>query len=133
MGIRNYRKENYACHTSPSHLVIETSGDIIQPKRLTNPVQESPTRRDLHRELLFSHRRGLLLGETPELQRILQQRRLELLPPPPPSDLELELHKRRQRQLEYEQEEVKRKKVQENIPEFVQVKENLRHIHAAVQ
>ncbi|XP_035244728.1 protein FAM107B-like isoform X2 [Anguilla anguilla] len=132
MGIRNHRKENCARHMTPSPLAPEASDDIIQPRRVTNPVQESPTHRSLHRELLFSHRRGLLLGGKPELQRVLQQRRLEQ-DVPPPSDLEQELRKRKQRLQEYEQEELKRKEGQENVPEFVRVKENLRHVRVAVQ
>ncbi|KAI1890513.1 hypothetical protein AGOR_G00154470 [Albula goreensis] len=136
MGIRNHRKDNYACRMSPSHLAAESSDDVIRPRKLTNPLQESSSHRDLHRELLLSHRRGLLLEEKPELQRVLEQRRLEQHREleqalQPPSDLEQELRKRKQRLQEFEREELKRREDQENIPEFVRVKENLRHIQVA--
>ncbi|KYO33181.1 protein FAM107B-like [Alligator mississippiensis] len=36
--------------------VSGTSG-LIEPKKLPNPVKESKNHRDLHRELLFSHKR----------------------------------------------------------------------------
>ncbi|XP_066559536.1 protein FAM107B isoform X2 [Amia ocellicauda] len=127
-GFRNMRRENYVCRSSAC-LTIESKADLIQPRKITNPILESPNHQDLHRELLLSHRRGLLPEEKPELQRVLEQRRLEQERAiTPPSDLETELRKRQQKLQEYEREEMKRKEDQENIPEFVRVKENLRHI-----
>uniref|UniRef100_A0A673KGH9 Si:ch211-160o17.6 n=1 Tax=Sinocyclocheilus rhinocerous TaxID=307959 RepID=A0A673KGH9_9TELE len=82
----------------------EGQDDLIRPKKLFNPVLESSSRRGLHRELLVSHRWGLLPEKKPELKRVLDQRRLEQhrereQASHPPSDLEQELHKRRQRLL----------------------------------
>ncbi|XP_064156272.1 protein FAM107B [Anguilla rostrata] len=93
---------------------------------------------DLPRELLLSHKRVLQSGEKPELQRRLEQRRMEQHREQEqalqqPSDLEQELRKRQLRLQEYEQEEVKRRLDQENIPEFVRVKEKLRHIQTSGQ
>uniref|UniRef100_A0A8C9R8R3 Si:ch211-160o17.6 n=1 Tax=Scleropages formosus TaxID=113540 RepID=A0A8C9R8R3_SCLFO len=73
--------------------------------------------------------RGLLPGEKPELQRVLEQRRLDQHREQeqalrPPSDLEQELRKRQQKMEEVQ----KRREEQENVPEFVRVKENLRHV-----
>ncbi|XP_061115180.1 protein FAM107B-like isoform X2 [Conger conger] len=93
---------------------------------------------DLPRELLLSHKRVLHSGEKPELQRRLERRRLEQhreqeQARQPPSDLEQELRKRQLKMQEHEQEEVKKKVDQENVPEFVRVKEKLRHIQASGQ
>ncbi|XP_036388646.1 protein FAM107B [Megalops cyprinoides] len=102
--------------------------------KLTNHIVETPSH-DLPRELLLSHKRVLQAGEKPELQRVLEQRRLEQHREQeqalqPPSDLQQELRKRQLKLLEYEREEIKRREDQENIPEFVRVKEKLRHIQA---
>ncbi|KAJ8259630.1 hypothetical protein GJAV_G00171640 [Gymnothorax javanicus] len=131
MRIRDHKKESHTYHMPNTHLAIETSDDIIQPKRPTNPVQESPSRQSLHRELLFNFRRGALLGQRPELLKILEQRRLEQVGPPP-TDLEKELRRRKQRLQECEQ-ELGRKEQQEKVPEFLRVRENLRHVHVSEQ
>ncbi|KAI4890182.1 hypothetical protein NFI96_033025, partial [Prochilodus magdalenae] len=110
----------------------ESQDNLIQPKKPSNPVLESPSRRGLHRELLFSHRWGLLPGEKSELQRVMEQRRLEHQDReqalPPLTDLEQELHKRRQRLLAYELEEQRRTEDLKNMPEFVRVRDNLRRV-----
>ncbi|XP_015197867.1 protein FAM107B-like isoform X1 [Lepisosteus oculatus] len=137
-GFRNPRKENYVCRMSPTHQAVNRPPDVIRPRKLTNPILDSPSHQDLHRELLLAHKTGLLPGEKPELQRVLEQRRLEQHREQeqalqPPSDLEQELRKRQQKLQEYEREERKRREDQENIPEFVRVKESLRHIQATGQ
>ncbi|KAM9344499.1 protein FAM107B isoform 3-T3 [Pholidichthys leucotaenia] len=105
--------------------------EIVQPRKLNGTSAEVPSYHNLHRELLLSHKRGLLLEEKPELKRVLEQRRLELhkeeeMAQRRPSDLEMELRKRQQKLEEYEQEEIKRRENQQKIPEFVRVKDNLR-------
>ncbi|XP_075951357.1 protein FAM107B [Anarhichas minor] len=108
------------------------SGDEgLQPRKLNGSSVETPTYQNLHRELLLSHKRGLLLEEKPELTRVLEQRRLELhreeeMAQRRPSDLETELRKRQQKMQEYEQEEIRQRENQQKIPEFVRVKDNLR-------
>ncbi|XP_036386666.1 protein FAM107B-like [Megalops cyprinoides] len=135
-GMISSISESYVYHMSPPRLATESSDELIRPRKLINPVLESPSHRKLHGELLLSHRRGLLPGGKPELQRVLEQRRLEQdreqeRARRPPSDLEQELHKRKQRLLEYEREEMRLRLDRENIPEFVRVKDNLRHIQVA--
>uniref|UniRef100_A0A452GUM9 Family with sequence similarity 107 member A n=1 Tax=Gopherus agassizii TaxID=38772 RepID=A0A452GUM9_9SAUR len=83
----------------PLHLGINIG--LIEPKKLPNPVRESKTHQELHRELLFSHRRGLLPEHKPELQKVLETRRFKQLKQQqesqrPLTDLEEELRKRHQ-------------------------------------
>ncbi|XP_043108818.1 protein FAM107B [Puntigrus tetrazona] len=136
IGQKNQHTESSSCGSAASQQTTEGLDDLIRPKKLSNPVSESSSRRSLHRELLVSHRWGLLPEEKPELKRVLEQRRLEQCREReqalhPPSDLEQELHKRRQRLLEYEQEELRRREHLQNMPEFVRVRDNLRHITIA--
>uniref|UniRef100_A0A8C3KLS6 Uncharacterized protein n=1 Tax=Calidris pygmaea TaxID=425635 RepID=A0A8C3KLS6_9CHAR len=73
---------------------------LIQPKKVPNPIRESRSHREMHRELLFSHSRGLLPRHRPELPRVLENRQLRQLREElqgPPSDLEQQLRKRHQR------------------------------------
>ncbi|XP_066500916.1 protein FAM107B [Hoplias malabaricus] len=132
-GFRHHKKENFVCHPPLTRRNTEGSEEFTQLRKLTGSPIECPSHYNLHKELLLSHKRGLLLEEKPELKRVLEQRRLEQhreqeLALRPPSDLEQELRKRQQRLQEYEMEEMKRREGQENIPEFVRVKEKLRHI-----
>uniref|UniRef100_A0AAV2MIJ5 Phosphatidylinositol-4-phosphate 3-kinase n=1 Tax=Knipowitschia caucasica TaxID=637954 RepID=A0AAV2MIJ5_KNICA len=54
------------------------SDDIIQPRKLSNPVRESKSHRELHRELLTQCKRsGDMVEVKPELQRVLDSRRRE--------------------------------------------------------
>ncbi|XP_056324788.1 protein FAM107B [Danio aesculapii] len=130
MAHKNQRKES---SSSASHPTNEDQDSLIRPKKLSNPVLESCSRRGLHRELIVSHRCGLLPERKPELKHVLEQRRLEKhrdreQASQPPSDLEKELSKRRQILQAYEQEELRRREDLRNMPEFVRVRENLRHI-----
>ncbi|XP_037540128.1 protein FAM107B [Nematolebias whitei] len=110
----------------------DSSGaEINQPKKLNGSSAETPSYQNLHRELLLSHKRGLLLEEKPELKRVLEQRRLELhkeeeMARRRPSDLETELRKRQQKLQEYEQEEIRQRENEQKIPEFVRVRDKLR-------
>ncbi|XP_029362954.1 protein FAM107B [Echeneis naucrates] len=132
-GYGHHKKENSA---GPSLLCRQStadygSDDIVQPRKLNGSSADTPSYQNLHRELLLSHKRGLLLEEKPELKRVLEQRRLELhkeeeMARRGPSDLETELRKRQQKLQEYEQEEIRRRESQQKIPEFVRVKDNLR-------
>ncbi|XP_051913013.1 protein FAM107B isoform X4 [Hippocampus zosterae] len=109
---------------------VDGSSDT-QPRRVNGSSVEAPSYQNLHRELLLSHKRGLVLEEKPELKRVLEQRRLVLhrdqeMAQQRPSDLETELRKRQQKLQEYEQEEIRQRENQQKIPEFVRVKDNLR-------
>ncbi|RXN23181.1 protein FAM107B-like isoform X1 [Labeo rohita] len=132
-AINCIRGENYVCHPPVSPQSTDSGDEIIQLRKLNGSPGECPSRQNLHKELLLGHKRGLLLEEKPELQRVLQQRRLDLhreqeLALRPPSDLEQELRKRQQKLQEYEMEEQRRLEDEKNVPEFVRVKENLRRI-----
>ncbi|KPP62072.1 hypothetical protein Z043_119766, partial [Scleropages formosus] len=86
-------------------------GPALTPRKPSGSAMEPPSHQDLHRE-------------KPELQRVLEQRRLDQHREQeqalrPPSDLEQELRKRQQKLEEYEKEERKRREEQENVPEFV--------------
>ncbi|XP_053882070.1 protein FAM107B-like [Malaclemys terrapin pileata] len=84
---------------SGTYLAAGSNNGLIEPKKLPNPVRESKTHQELHRELLFSHRRGLLPEHKPELQKVLETRRFKQLKQQqesqrPLTDLEEELRKR---------------------------------------
>ncbi|KAM9827985.1 protein FAM107B isoform X3 [Syngnathus typhle] len=134
------KKGGYGHHqkdTSLSLCALDGSGDT-QPRKLSGSSVEAPSYQNLHRELLLSHKRGLVLEEKPELKRVLEQRRLELhreqeMAQQRPSDLETELRKRQQKLEEYEQEEIRQKENQNEVPEFVRVKDNLRRTQMFLQ
>ncbi|XP_036068911.1 protein FAM107B [Oryzias melastigma] len=108
-----------------------SNAEPVQARKLSGSSAEAPSYQNLHKELLLSHKRGLLLEEKPELKRVLEQRRLERhkeeeMARQRPSDLEMELRKRQQKLQEYEQEEIRQRENQQKIPEFVRVRDNLR-------
>ncbi|XP_020560273.1 protein FAM107B-like isoform X2 [Oryzias latipes] len=79
-----------------------SNAEPAQARKLSGSSAEAPSYQNLHRELLLSHKRGLLLEEKPELKRVLEQRRLERhkeeeMARQGPSDLEMELRKRQQK------------------------------------
>uniref|UniRef100_A0A674PRC8 Si:ch211-160o17.6 n=1 Tax=Takifugu rubripes TaxID=31033 RepID=A0A674PRC8_TAKRU len=120
------------------HATVDYSNESALPRRLNGTSVDAPSYQNLHRELLLSHKRGLLLEEKPELKRVLEQRRLELhreeeMAQRRPSDLETELRKRQQKLEEYEQEEIRQRENQQKIPEFVRVKDNLRRTQTPEQ
>uniref|UniRef100_A0A663EMQ6 Uncharacterized protein n=1 Tax=Aquila chrysaetos chrysaetos TaxID=223781 RepID=A0A663EMQ6_AQUCH len=81
-------------------MATDGHGGLIQPRKVPNPVRESQSHRELHRELLFSHSRGILPRHRAELPRVLESRRLRQLREElqgPPSDLEQQLRKCHQR------------------------------------
>ncbi|KAG9330222.1 hypothetical protein JZ751_026037 [Albula glossodonta] len=109
--------------------------DLIQPKKLINPVKSSRNHQDLHRELLMNQKRGLSPQNKPELQKVmekrkrdqvLKQQREEQEAHKKRSDLEIELMKRQQKLEQLELEQQKCEEEQENTPEFVKMKGNLR-------
>ncbi|XP_075030068.1 protein FAM107B-like [Calonectris borealis] len=101
-------------------------GGLIQPRKVPNPMRESRSYRELHRELLFSHSRGILPRHRAELPRVLESRRLRQLREElrgPPSDLEQQLRKRHQRLEEWE---VAAGPDPDPRPEFLLVRDSLR-------
>ncbi|XP_072886315.1 protein FAM107B-like isoform X3 [Hemitrygon akajei] len=79
-----------------------TQGDgkteLIRPQKPNNPVKDSKSYSALHRELVLNHKRGFVLPRKPELQRVMEQRKYNLLREQekaqrPKTDFERELHK----------------------------------------
>lgn len=118
---------------APQPDYMEEDDDLIKPKKLVNPVKASKSHQELHRELLMNQKRGV---ETkPELQRVLEQRKRELMIKQRKqedearkkiSPLEQELLKRRRELEELEREQEEKEEGSRNAPEFIKVKENLR-------
>ncbi|KAM6108300.1 protein FAM107B-like [Pterocles gutturalis] len=103
-------------------------GDLIQPRKVPNPVRESRSHRELHRELLFSHSRGILPRHRAELPRVLECRRLRQLREElrgPPSDLEQQLRRRHQ-SLEEHERAAAAGPDPDPLPEFLLVRDGLR-------
>ncbi|XP_058244112.1 protein FAM107B isoform X1 [Hemibagrus wyckioides] len=116
--------------------------ELIKPKKLMNPVKTSRNHQDLHRELLMNQKRGLAPQNKPELQKVMEKRKRDQVlkaqmaeqeAHKKHSDLEIELMKRQQKleQLELEQQKIDEE--QENTPEFVKMKSNLRRTKQEVE
>ncbi|XP_061469962.1 uncharacterized protein LOC133379197 [Rhineura floridana] len=108
-----------------------TEGQPATSSWVTNPVKTTWNQQQLHRELLFTHRKGLSLRSKPELLQVLEHRNrcregtesgLEQSP------LEQELLRWQQRREQNQQQEETGDKVG-NQPEFIRVRENLRRTH----
>uniref|UniRef100_A0A3B3T978 Zgc:195245 n=1 Tax=Paramormyrops kingsleyae TaxID=1676925 RepID=A0A3B3T978_9TELE len=140
------RSNSVSPRTAPGPLPQSSSGSAMEspgglahrPKRTFGSTAEPPRYQDLHRELLLTHKRGLSSGAKPELQQRLEQRRLnqhreQEQALQPLSDLEQELQKRQKKMQQDELEAMKSRQDQENAPEFVRVKEKLRHIQLSEQ
>ncbi|KAF3818709.1 hypothetical protein GH733_012126 [Mirounga leonina] len=84
--------------------IEDDNPELIRPQKLVNPVKTSRNHQDLHRELLMNQKRGLAPQNKPELQKVMEKRKRD----------QLELEKQ------------KLQEEQENAPEFVKVKGNLR-------
>ncbi|KAG9260550.1 protein FAM107B [Astyanax mexicanus] len=130
---RDHREENSISEGPVHQQTTDSEDDLVLPKKQSNPMLESPSHRGLHRELLLSHRWGLLPSEKSELKKVMEQRRLEQHREREQAlqaltDLQQELHKRRQRLMAYEREEQKRQEDLKNTPEFVRVRDNLRRV-----
>ncbi|XP_058138362.1 protein FAM107B isoform X2 [Dasypus novemcinctus] len=107
--------------------------ELIRPQKLVNPVKTSRNHQDLHRELLMNQKRGLAPQNKPELQKVMEKRKRDQVikqkeeeAQKKKSDLEIELLKRQQKLEQLELEKQKLQEEQENAPEFVKVKGNLR-------
>nr|XP_040050429.1 protein FAM107B isoform X2 [Gasterosteus aculeatus aculeatus] len=106
-GYGHHKKEtSVGRHRITRQSTADRDGDEgVTPSKLNGSSVETPSYQNLQRELLLSHKRGLVLEEKPELTRVLEQRRLELhkeeeMAQRRPSDLETELRKRQQKMQE---------------------------------
>lgn len=113
--------------------IEDDNPELIRPQKLINPVKSSRNHQDLHRELLMNQKRGLAPQNKPELQKVMEKRRRDQVikqkeeeAQKKKSDLEIELLKRQQKLEQLELEKQKLQEEQENAPEFVKVKGNLR-------
>ncbi|XP_021071171.1 protein FAM107B isoform X1 [Mus pahari] len=113
--------------------IEDDNPELIRPQKLINPVKTSRNHQDLHRELLMNQKRGLAPQNKPELQKVMEKRRRDQVikqkeeeAQKKKSDLEIELLKRQQKLEQLELEKQKLQEEQENAPEFVKVKGNLR-------
>uniref|UniRef100_A0A8B9MWU3 Family with sequence similarity 107 member B n=2 Tax=Telluraves TaxID=3073808 RepID=A0A8B9MWU3_9AVES len=114
--------------------IDDDNPELIRPQKLINPVKSSRNHQDLHRELLMNQKRGLAPQNKPELQKVMEKRKRDQVikqqkeeeAQKKKSDLEIELLKRQQKLEQLELEQQKMQEEQENAPEFVKVKGNLR-------
>uniref|UniRef100_A0A7N4P3E8 Family with sequence similarity 107 member B n=1 Tax=Sarcophilus harrisii TaxID=9305 RepID=A0A7N4P3E8_SARHA len=114
--------------------IEDDNPELIKPQKLINPVKISRNHQDLHRELLMNQKRGLAPQNKPELQKVMEKRKRDQVikqqkeeeAQKKKSDLEIELLKRQQKLEQLELEKQKIQEEQENAPEFVKVKGNLR-------
>ncbi|NXS42023.1 F107B protein, partial [Balaeniceps rex] len=114
--------------------IDDENPELIRPQKLINPVKSSRNHQDLHRELLMNQKRGLAPQNKPELQKVMEKRKRDQVikqqkeeeAQKKKSDLEIELLKRQQKLEQMELEQQKIQEEQENAPEFVKVKGNLR-------
>ncbi|XP_064360868.1 protein FAM107B isoform X1 [Dromaius novaehollandiae] len=114
--------------------IDDNNPELIRPQKLINPVKSSRNHQDLHRELLMNQKRGLAPQNKPELQKVMEKRKRDQVikqqkeeeAQKKKSDLEIELLKRQQKLEQLELEQQKMQEEQENAPEFVKVKGNLR-------
>ncbi|KAK3548703.1 hypothetical protein QTP70_017255, partial [Hemibagrus guttatus] len=116
--------------------------ELIKPKKIINPVKTSRNHQDLHRELLMNQKRGLAPQNKPELQKVMEKRKRDQVlkaqlaeqeAHKKQSDLEIELMKRQQKLEQLELEQQKMDEEQENTPEFVKMKSNLRRTKQEVE
>ncbi|XP_053321312.1 protein FAM107B isoform X1 [Spea bombifrons] len=106
--------------------------ELIKPHKLINPVKISRNHQDLHRELLMNQKRGLSPQNKPELQKVMEKRKRDQVikqqkeqAEQKKTEFEIELQKRHQMLEELEMEKNKTEE-QENKPEFLKVKGNLK-------
>ncbi|KAM8868581.1 protein FAM107B-like [Synchiropus picturatus] len=112
----------------------EAAEDLIKPRRLQNPIKNSRTHQQVHRELIWTRQRG----DKPELQKVLESRRRDQMIRQRKQEeeaqrkitpLETQLKKRRQRLEELQSQEGKLQQQEAlTAPEFLKVRENLRRI-----
>ncbi|XP_051987047.1 protein FAM107B isoform X2 [Xyrauchen texanus] len=106
--------------------------ELIRPKKLHNPINVSKSHRELHQELIITQKRGGVVEEKPELQRVLEQRnrahalKQERQVEEQKSPLEQELLKRQMRLEKFEREAEERRERSMGAPEFIRVKESLK-------
>ncbi|NP_001087465.1 family with sequence similarity 107 member B S homeolog [Xenopus laevis] len=113
--------------------------ELIQPHKLVNPVKVSRNHQDLHRELRMNQKIGLSPQNKPELQKVMEKRKRDQIikqqkgeAEQKKTEFEKELQKRHQMLDEMEMENQKITEVQENKPEFLKVKGNLRKMNQEI-
>ncbi|XP_075690324.1 actin-associated protein FAM107A-like [Rhinoderma darwinii] len=101
---------------------------INPPYKPDNPMKSSRTHQELHRELLLTYKKGLVLHSKPELLRVMEKRRSQWQEGQDTKTshcpLQQELHKWQLRREEREQ--TSTKSDGPVVHEFLRVRENLR-------
>ncbi|OCT67291.1 uncharacterized protein LOC121396907 [Xenopus laevis] len=105
-----------------------TAPKLNSQVKLDNPMKSARTHQELHRELLLTYKKGLVLHSKPELLQVLEKRRTHWKDGQNPevhcTPLEHELQKWQQRREEKEQKIVKNDL--SGVHEFLRVRDNLR-------
>ncbi|XP_069798735.1 actin-associated protein FAM107A-like [Dendropsophus ebraccatus] len=103
------------------------------PYKPDNPMKSSRTHQELHRELLVTYKKGLVLHSKPELLRVLEKRRSQRQESQdtktPHCPLQQELHKWQRRREEVNIKEREQTSTNSDGPavhEFLVVRQNLR-------
>ncbi|XP_078520245.1 actin-associated protein FAM107A-like [Lissotriton helveticus] len=113
---------------SGESILSPPTAQLLAPCKAANPMRAVRTRQDLHKELLLTHRKGLVLHSKPELLRVLERRRCQegvgAEPAPEQPPLQKELLRWQQRREERQQKEAEEGKG--STHEFLKVRENLR-------
>ncbi|XP_077335145.1 actin-associated protein FAM107A-like [Lithobates pipiens] len=103
---------------------------VITPYKPDNSLKSSRTHQELHRELLVTYKKGLVLHSKPELLRVLEKRRNQQQESQdtkvPHCPLQKELQKWQLRREERQQESTKSEQPAPVVHEFLKVRENLR-------
>ncbi|KAG3294480.1 hypothetical protein H1C71_040803 [Ictidomys tridecemlineatus] len=108
---------------------------MAEPQKLIKPVKTSQNHQGLHRELLTNQKsyHSFWSMNKSELQKVMEKRQLDQVikqkeeeAQKKKSDLKIELLKWQQKLEQLELEKQKLQEEQENAPEFVKVKRNLR-------
>ncbi|KAM9326656.1 actin-associated protein FAM107A-like [Gastrophryne carolinensis] len=109
---------------------ITHSDKVIPSYKPDNPFKSSRTHQELHRELLVTYKKGLVLHSKPELLRVLEKRRNQKQEikdsKVPQCPLQQELQKWQLRKEERQQESAKIEAPPPVVHEFLKVRENLR-------
>ncbi|XP_040181042.1 actin-associated protein FAM107A-like [Rana temporaria] len=102
----------------------------MAPYKPDNSLKSSRTHQELHRELLVTYKKGLVLHSKPELLRVLEKRRNQQQESKetkvPHCPLQQELQKWQLRREERQQESTKSEEPAPDVHEFLKVRENLR-------
>ncbi|XP_056585439.1 protein FAM107B [Triplophysa dalaica] len=128
---------NSSLHHHGHHRENADKCDVVEgPWNLNNPVKASRSHQELHKELLLTHKKGLVVCCKSELQVVLERRKREQTQKEEGeqsrSPLEQVLLKRQQKHQEMMKEEEQKVQEEVQLMEFVRVRQNLKKVHSAL-